>query len=351
MLSDIPFRTKIIFHKMLLGKVRLVKYLSIIYFKLSQYELIYKECHNESKVLFIHSEEHISREDFLIFCKSILRKSSKNKEIDFFYLKRKISVKSLVKFLKNQNSLKSQLENALNSFEKKYKVLIVHCDTVLLQNYIVHRMNDEDIRTISLQHGNYADINNDVFRLVYRSSVAKSILCWDDNHKYYFEKFHDKNSKIVSFGSYVMPIRKSHNKQHSKKKIGVFFNGPDRIKENRLLASIYNSIKNRGLDVISISHPRFRISDRLIFFFQNKILIGTNKNKEKYIFSHIFVYNSTVYHEYLNSDTEIILINNEISLNSHTNIFDKKNYLNKSIEKNKILDSFTKLVNHIENEI
>lgn len=209
-----------------------------------------------------------------------------------------------------------------------FKKVVVFCDSVPLQTYIVDQFNKLGVETFSLQHGFYAEDSNKVFRNVYRSSNSKNFFVWDERTLKFMTK-HNPTRNYVKVGPHFYKNHVDRNKSFSDR-IAIYGCGKDQSSENTYLCKIYNLLHFTGYKPIFIAHPKFNVIDRLNFYFKSKIWISKNKFKNKsYKFS--FVLNSSVFLELQSNNENYFLLNTNYSINEIPD-------LHRIIESNQIHD-------------
>lgn len=147
---------------------------------------------NKGRVLLIASFERRIRQDYIDHVKNIASfLNSKNIESDFLIIKRCFL---LVKLISGRRSAVNLLPKLL----KDINGLIVHCDTTILENYIVNTANDKKIETFSLQHGFFPHYKSSKqWYAEYEYSNSNNMFLWDFETMSYYSKLHPKRDYFV----------------------------------------------------------------------------------------------------------------------------------------------------------
>lgn len=184
-----------------------------------------------------------------------------------------------------------QLITQTNHFKK----VIVFCDSVPLQTYIVDQFNNLGVETFSLQHGFYAEDNSDVFKKVYQASNAKNFFVWDNRTLKYMKKY-NSDRKYIKTGPHYKSDFKPKVRPKAKSKIAIYSCGKDQIKENIYLSKLYIELQSQSISCILIAHPKINLFEKMNFYFKYKVWMSSNSNK-KYSYTNSLILNSSVYLE------------------------------------------------------
>ena len=284
----------------LLSKGLLGYFKNIVYKKFSKYKLTYHGSRNSEILLFINNE-FILRKDHFEQIWSI-----KNKLLELGYESLLITAKRRLSINKS-DSLIDQFDKVYTDLNNPYKKVLVFCDSVPLQNYIINRFNVLDINTYSLQHGFYLEDSHKVFLKVYQSSNSQNFFVWDDRTLKNLKK-HNLNRNYIKVG----PHHKKHFKPTKYKKpvekVAIFGCGKDQKFENIYLSKTYKSLLSKGCDVVFIGHPKFSLIDRIKFYFLNKVWVSRNKAKSK-SYKLSLILNSSVFLELQENDNPYFMLN------------------------------------------
>lgn len=318
-------------------------YFQRILYKFSKYKY-YVKGDEGSNILILINNEFIQRNDHykqaeVIFDALI----SSGEKVKFVSARRVLS-------LSYNNSFQKQFENVYLEIDDDFEKVLVFCDSVPLQNFIVNKFNQRKVQTYSLQHGFYAEDNNKVFLDVYKSSNSKNFFVWDERTLKYMRK-HNPLRNYIKVGPHHSNNLKNKNKPLVNR-IAIYGCGKDQKSENIYLCKIFNMLSSNGHDPIFIGHPKFSVIDRIIFFILNNVWV--NQNKEKYHFYKLsIVLNSTVYLELENNNEPYFIINDHFQkkiLPSLNELFEQKkletNFLKPFLTKEKSIKLIIKnLVN------
>jgi len=213
-----------------------------------------------------------------------------------------------------------QFEKVFHQIGAKYSKVIVFCDSVPLQNFLVARYNDLNISTYSLQHGFYIEDSNEVFLNVYKSSNAKNFFVWDKRTLKYMTKYYPDRNYILS-GPFVKNdgFNPRDLKVSNKYEIAIFGCGKDQNDQNKYLSDIFLKFKEYGYNPVFISHPKFNIVERFIFSLKYKIPFKSNKYKN-YKYKLAFVLNSSVSIELSQNNQPFVVLNSYFSSNKSLDV-------------------------------
>ena len=283
----------------LLSKGPLGYFKNTLYKKFSKYKLTYKGNVNSEILLFINNEFFLRKDHFEQIS------TVKNKLLEQGYESLLITAERKLSF-NTSNSVVDQFEKVFKDINRSYKKVLVFCDSVPLQNYIVEKFNRLNIDTYSLQHGFYLEDSHKVFFNVYRSSNSNNFFVWDDRTLKNMKK-HNLNRNYIKVG----PHHKQHSKDKNKiitDKVAIFGCGRDQENQNKYLAKLYKFLLSNGYNPIFIGHPKINLIDRIKFYFLNKVWIHKNKAKSK-SYKLSLVLNSSVFLELEENGDNFLLLN------------------------------------------
>ena len=288
-----------------------------ILYKFSKYKYSVKGDEG-SNILILINNEFIQRKDHYKQVELIYDSlKSSGEKVKFVSARRVLS-------LSYKNSFLKQFENFYLDIDGDFKKVLVFCDSVPLQNFIVNKFNQRKVDTYSLQHGFYAEDNNKVFLNVYKSSNSKFFFVWDERTLKYMKK-HNPDRNYISVGPHHSNKLKNKNKFLTNR-IAIYGCGKDQKSENIYLCKIFKMLTSNGLDCVFIGHPKFNLIDRIIFFILNNVWVNQNKEKN-YFYKLSIVLNSSVYLELEDNKEPYFIVNNHFQqkiLPKSNELFEKK---------------------------
>ena len=270
-----------------------------LYKKFSNYKLTYEGNVNSEILLFINNEFFL-RKDHLEQISAV-----KSELLEQGYDCLLITAERKLSFNKS-NSVVDQFNKVYKDIHRSYKKVLVFCDTIPLQNYIVEKYNRLNIDTYSLQHGFYLEDSHEVFLNVYRCSNSNNFFVWDDRTLRNMKK-HNSNRNYIKVG----PHHKQHFKNKDKTivdKVAIFGCGKDQEDQNKYLAKLYKFLSSNGYRPIFIGHPKVNLIDSIKFYFLTKVWIHKNKAKSK-SYKLSLVLNSSVFLELEENGDNFLLLN------------------------------------------
>lgn len=282
----------------------------------SSYKLTFKGSKSSSILLLINNEFNL-RKDHLEQITTI-----HDKLLELGYDSLLVTAVRKLSFNKS-DSLIDQFEKVYINLFNNFKKVLVFCDSVPLQNYLVYKFNQSNIETYSLQHGFYLDDLNEVFLKVYIASNSKNFFVWDYRTLKNFNK-HNPNRNYIKVGPHCKKYYKPIIDNKIVNKVAIFGCGKDQILENIYLSKIYKSLLLTGHDPIFICHPKFNLIDRIKFYLSNNVLASRNiKKHSSYRLS--LVLNSSVFLEIEEKGDNFFLLNKYFSQNifpTHEELFE-----------------------------
>lgn len=213
----------------------------------------------------------------------------------------------------------NQFEKVFNEIGTKFKKVIVFCDSVPLQNFLVAKYNNLNIPTYSLQHGFYIEDSNEVFLNVYRSSNAQNFFVWDKRTLKFMTKYYPNRNYILSGPHAKNNFDSGDFEINDKYQIAIFGCGKDQKYQNKYLSDLFLKFKKCEYNPVLISHPKLNIIDRFIFSYKYKIPFKSNKYK-KYKYKLALVLNSAVSIELSQKGQPYVVLNSFFCKNTYPDI-------------------------------
>jgi hypothetical protein len=281
-------------------------------YKNSKYSISIKGSLNSDVLLFINNEFNLRKDHY--------------RQLEEIYTNlNKAGVKATLISAKRvlvptiNTSYKDQFENVFNEIGIKFKKVLVFCDSVPLQNFLVAQFNDLNITTYSLQHGFYIEDSNEVFLNVYRSSNAKNFFVWDKRTLKFMKKYNSSRNYILSGPYAKINFESSGLKINDKYQVAIFGCGKDQKHQNKYLSDLFLKFKEFGYNPILISHPKLNVIERIILSFKNKTSFKSNKYKN-YKYKLALVLNSAVSIELSQNRQPYIVLNSFFNTNTFPDI-------------------------------
>lgn len=229
----------------------------------------------------------------------------------------------------------NQFEKVFNKIGTKFKKVIVFCDSVPLQNFLVTKFNDLNIPTFSLQHGFYIEDSNEVFLNVYNSSNAQNFFVWDKRTLKFMKKYNPNRNYILSGPHAKNNFNKEVLKINDKYQVAIFGCGKDQKHQNKYLSDLFLKFKKFGYNPVLISHPKINVIERIILSLKNKIPFKSNKYKN-YKYKLALVLNSAVSIELSQNGQSYVVLNNFFNTNTFPDINlmmnSSDNFIDKSLK-------------------
>jgi hypothetical protein len=289
-----------------MGTSRFQRFISYFYLVITKYKLKENIHSKRSEILFFNSYEKVFRKDHYLIFKKLYDKVSKENNSSKLEYKRGINflfLEILINLFKSKGNILKLIEIQMIKVVreinfKNIEFIVVFCDTSPLQNYIVNFAINKGIKTMSLQHGFYPDIDNFYWNRIYMASNSDYFGAWDQKTINLFNNKSSIKRKYLKVGPISINEKQTNkNKNSSIKTIAIYSVGKDQQDVNRYLVSLYKYFKkNTGLNIIFISHPRFNFIDRFAYSLKNGIFFRDNSLKKRKYDYH-FVLNSSVWLE------------------------------------------------------
>ena len=214
-------------------------------------------------------------------------------------------------------------------------LVVVFCDTNPLQNYVVDLAKSKGVKTLSLQHGFYPDIDNKYWRRIFLASNSDIFAAWDLKTISLMNKFSFFDRDYLKVGPINIHEKVDYNKTNSKiESIAIYSVGKDQKDINNYLESFYKYLKVKGKwKVTFISHPGFNFLNRVLSSLKSNVHYKRNSHKKRNYDFH-FVINSSIWLELEQNRERYLRLDNYFKnkimfdevLNSMTSFNSKKVY-------------------------
>ncbi|WP_299061919.1 hypothetical protein [uncultured Polaribacter sp.] len=263
-------------------------FLKIFYF-FSDYTISVRGSLGSGVLLFINNEFSLRKDHYKQLERVYLSLLERGVDVVFVSATRRLTFFGKFNF-------KKQFEKVFLKIGSNYEKVLVFCDSVPLQNFLVSKYNTNKVPTYSLQHGFYIEDSNEVFLNVYKSSNAKNFFVWDKRTLQYMKK-HNFDRNYILVGPHLEKEYSSNSiSVKSKYQIAIYGCGKDQNEENDYLKKVYFFLKSKDIKTVIIPHPKWTIFDKIFFYFKNNIWLKSNKLKHC-SFDLSLVLNSTVFNE------------------------------------------------------
>jgi len=255
-----------------------------IYLLLTDYrikEYLVEEGHS---VLMLYASDRVNREDHVNAIKLLKNElNNKGNIASFIRINRVINID--VNFI-FKNIFSSLGDIYLHQADKvsqsicveSYKTLVVHCDAVPIQSFVVAQSNERGLDTYSLQHGFYPDPKTSKqWEIEYKYSNAKKVFVWDDVTRGYFEKCQPNRLYIESGPFYYDAIVGTINNS-----LVFFTSSKYDVKHNQYLLRVAKFYKknNKNKSVFIICHPNYSLVDRIKLTVETGIKVKATNYKQ-----------------------------------------------------------------------
>lgn len=329
-------------------------FLGLIYkilYVFSEYSISIKGSLNSDVLLFINNEFNL-RKDHYHQLEEIYTNLNKGGVKAVLISAKRVIVPTI------STSYEKQFENVFNEIGTKFKKVIVFCDSVPLQNFLVTQFNDLNITTYSLQHGFYIEDSNEVFLNVYRSSNAKNFFVWDKRTLKFMNKYNSNRNYILSGPHAKNNFDSGDLKINDKYQVAIFGCGKDQKHQNKYLSDLFLKFKECGYNPVLISHPKLNVIERIILSLKNKTPFKSNKYKN-YKYKLALVLNSAVSIELSQNSQPYVVLNSffntntfpdvNLIMNSNDDFIDKSlNDLSPFLDKKNSLET---IIKEIKNDL
>lgn len=313
--KSFPKSTKLALNSYI-GESKYKRFFVFFYFLMSKYKVQnLTECKKECENLFIISHEKIIRKDHIQMFNILFEKNIKQDNSVKIEYKRVFNF-SLLRIFKQLIESKGDIfkisQFQMNEVTEKIKYkniknLIVFCDTAPLQSFIVSFFNKKNVKTLSLQHGFYPEIDNKYWNRIYMATNAKYFAAWDEVTINLIKNNSSNKKKFLKVGP-INIHKKNINKNKGKEinKIAIYSVGKDQMIINDYLIDFYKFLKiETKIKPFFICHPRFNTVDRFFNSLKSGVKFRNNKYKYKNYDFHIVI-NSSVWLELENNNEKYL---------------------------------------------
>ncbi len=153
--------------------------------------------------------------------------------------------------------IKDEVSNIFG--EKKH--VITFCDAHPYDNLCAQLASKKNIKTYTIQHGQYrelsTDFNPDVE--VYKNFISDKLLCWGDKTKLEFMRLGVDESRLVVTGRFQRQSRgpefEASLRLCTKHAVGVLFSGDNEVINKEMLKIIVQAASSLNLMIVLRLHP------------------------------------------------------------------------------------------------